>query len=126
MPFYGAVPTTAIDSDGFVLRRSLEQGTREATQSSVISVNVVSVVIYLFDRRKKASGASFGVRQQRNSDDTKGPKDAVEGTAVVAGDQARASYPVRSRTAHFVRRAGIGAPLLSTHWVERADSTRIG
>ncbi len=46
MPFYGAVPMTAIDSDGFVLRRSLEQGTREATQSSVIPVNVVSVVIY--------------------------------------------------------------------------------
>jgi hypothetical protein len=54
------------------------------------------------------------------------PRDAVEGTAVVAGDQARASYPVRSRTAHFVRRAGMGAPLLSTHWVEGADSTRIG
>jgi hypothetical protein len=45
-PFYGAVPTTAIDSDGFVLRRSLEQGRREATPSGMISVNVGSVVIY--------------------------------------------------------------------------------
>ena len=27
---------------------------------------------------------------------------------------------------HFLRRAGIGAPLLSTHWVEGADSTALG
>src|ERR1700758_4984830 len=59
-------------------------------------------------------------------DDTKGPKDAVESTAVVAGDQARTSYTVRSRTAYFLRRTGIGAPLLSTDRVERADSMRIG
>src|SRR5229473_167382 len=54
MPFYGAVPMTAIDSDGFVLRRSLEQGTREAMQSSVIPVNVVSVVIYFAPLDRKS------------------------------------------------------------------------
>src|ERR1700692_697896 len=79
-----------------------------------------------FDRRKGTAGASLGVRQQHHSERREGPKDAVEGTTVVAGDQTRASYPIRSRAAHFLRRTGIGAPLLSTHRVEGADSTSVG
>src|SRR5271166_2105740 len=67
---------------------------------------------------------SVGVCSQAILNDSKGPKDAVEGTAVVVGDQARTSDPVRSRTAHFLRRAGIGAPLFSTYRVELADSAR--
>src|SRR5580704_15117959 len=63
---------------------------------------------------------------ERNSERREGPKDAVDGTAVVARDQARAASPIRSRAAHLLRRSGIGTPLLSTDRVEGADSPSVG
>src|SRR5205807_4748827 len=47
--------------------------------------------------------------------DTGGPRDAVEGRAVGAVGQAGSCDRIRSRTAYFLRRAGVAAPLFSAH-----------